>query len=74
MAVSSEGNRKSFKVLRGVRGSRRPVIDAVNSGVIKPCLETVGIFPQIMQQPGQPSFIGQIKRCGKLPGKSGHIG
>jgi len=73
MAVRSKGDRQSFQVLRGVRCSRRPVIDAVNGGVFKPCLEPVGIFPQIMQQPGQSGFIDQIKRGGKFPGESGHI-
>jgi len=47
---------------RSVSGPGRPMVNAVNGVVVKPGLEPLRVFPQIMQQPGQLGLGAEAER------------
>ena len=73
MPIHRKRRGKLLECLRRMTCPGCPMIDAVDRVVVKPGLEPLRIFPQVMQQAGEKGFGGQAEWFGKAAGKVGDV-
>ena len=73
VSVHGEGDGQLFQGLPGVCAASGPVVDSVNGAVMQARLKSAGVFPQVMQQPGQFRFRFQPQRLRETLGQGRHV-